>query len=105
MPIAPTYAVKETGINLRRNVLMTLAAIVTMTVSLGWVGGVLLIRQGVNKQTKQWRGGGELSVFMKADATETQIDAVRSELTSLPQVKKITYVDKPAALAEMKQIF
>jgi cell division transport system permease protein len=105
MPIAPTYAVRETATNLRRNVLMTLAAIVTMTVSLGWVGGVLLIRQGVDKQIKVWRGGVELSVFMKPDATPSQIDAVRSELGSLPQVKRVKFVDKEAALEEMKQIF
>jgi cell division transport system permease protein len=105
MPIAPTYAVRETATNLKRNVLMTLAAIFTMTVSLGWVGGVMLIRQGVDKQIKIWRGGVELSVFMKPEASDSQIAAVKSELDSLPQVKHERFVNKDEAFKEMQDIF
>lgn len=105
MAISVGYVTRETFTNLRRNVLMTVAAVLTVAVSLALVGGALLLRQGVNKQAARWRGGVELSVFMNAAATDSQIDAVRQQLTNLPEVNKNDYVDKPAAFKEMKELF
>ena len=65
MAISAGYVSRETFANLRRNVGMTVAAILTVAVSLSLVGGALLLRQGVNKATLQYRGGVELSVFMQ----------------------------------------
>src|SRR5205814_1957675 len=87
MPVSISYIARETGTNLRRNIAMTIAAVLTVAVSLGLVGGALLMRQGVNKATLQWRGGIELSVFMNATATQGQIDAIDRELKSTPEVK------------------
>lgn len=105
MAISVGYVTRETISNLRRNFLMTVAAVLTVAVSLALVGGALLLRQGVNKQAARWRGGVELSVFMNAGATESQIDAVRQQLADMPEVNKTNYVDKPAAFKEMKQLF
>jgi cell division transport system permease protein len=105
MPVSTSYLARETGINLRRNVAMTVAAILTVAVSLGLVGGALLMRQGVNKATLQWRGGIELSVFMNATASQGQIDAVERELKSTPEVKSFTFVSKAEALKEYRKIF
>lgn len=105
MPVSINYIGRETATNLRRNVAMTIAAVLTVTVSLGLVGGALLMRQGVNKATARWRGGVELSVFMRPDANDGQVDAIRRELRATPEVKKFTYVDKDAALAEYREIF
>jgi cell division transport system permease protein len=99
------YVIGETISNFRRNLLMSTAAILTVAVSLSLVGGALLVRQGVTKATVQWRGGAELSVFMKPDATQQQIDAVGAELNNLPEVKSINYVDKPAAYKEAQTLF
>src|SRR4051812_18965547 len=105
MAISGSYVVRETANNLRRNLVMTIGAILTGAVSLALMGGVLLSRQAVNKQTAQWKGGVELSIFMKPDASDTQIDAVRSQLDGLPGVKKVNYVDHAAAFEEMKGLF
>jgi cell division transport system permease protein len=105
MALKIDYVVGETISNFRRNLLMSTAAILTVAVSLSLVGGALLVRQGVTKATVQWRGGAELSVFMKPDATQQQIDAVRVELGNLPEVKGTNYVDKPAAYKEAQTLF
>jgi cell division transport system permease protein len=99
------YTVRETFSNLRRNPLMTMAAVLTVAVSLSLVGGALLLKQGVTRATLQWRGGVELSIFMKPDASPAQNTAVQTELANLPQVRKFTYVDQQASFAEFQEMF
>lgn len=100
----PGYVVRETGSNLRRNLMMSFAAILTVAVSLSLVGGALLVRQGVANATYRWRGGTELSIYMNPDASQSQIDAVRSGLENSPEVKRVTYVNKDEAFEEAKVV-
>jgi len=105
MAISVGYVVKETTNNLRHNLLMTVGAMLTVAVSLVFLGGALLSRQAVNKQTARWRGGVELSVFMKPDASQSQIDAVKAQLDGVPGLKKVRFIDHAAAFKEMKDLF
>jgi cell division transport system permease protein len=105
MAISVDYVVRETVTNLRRNLLMTTAAVLTVAVSLFLVGGSLLLQQAVNKATVQWRGGVELNIFLNPDIAQTQRDGLQAELSAIPEVKKVTYVDQDAAYDEFKQMF
>ncbi|HVM01407.1 MAG TPA: permease-like cell division protein FtsX [Acidimicrobiales bacterium] len=105
MALSLDYVVRETASNLRRNLLMTAAAVLTVAVSLSLVGGALLLKQGVSRASLQWRGGVELSVFMLPEATPEQSQAVERELSQMPEVKEFTYVDQNAAFEEFKQMF
>jgi cell division transport system permease protein len=105
MALSVDYVVRETASNLRRNLLMTAAAVLTVAVSLSLVGGALLLKQGVSKASLQWRGGVELSVFMLPDATPEQNEAVERELTQMPEVKKFDFVDQASAFEEFKEMF
>lgn len=101
----PTYVASEVATNLRRNVLMTTAAVMTVAVSLALVGASFLTSYAVQRATARWRGGVELSIFLNPDVTETQRQAVESQLKETPQVKSYTYVDQEAAFEEAKNIF
>ena len=105
MSVSSGYVVRETGLNMKRNLLMTTAAVITMMVSLSLVAAALLMRQAVNKAAVQWKGGVELSIFLQPDVTDNQRTAVGRELSGMQEVKKIRYVDKPAAYGEFKQMF
>ena len=105
MSVSSGYVVRETGLNMKRNLLMTTAAVITMMVSLSLVAAALLMRQAVNKAAVQWKGGVELSIFLQPDVTDNQRTAVGHELSGMQEVKKIRYVDKPAAYGEFKQMF
>ena len=105
MALSVDYVVRETASNLRRNLLMTAAAVLTVAVSLSLVGGALLLKQGVSKASLQWRGGVELSVFMLPDATEDQKSAVEKTLAEMPEVKTFDFVDQAAAFDEFKEMF
>jgi cell division transport system permease protein len=105
MALSLGYASRETASNLKRNLLMSVAAVLIMAVSLALVGATLLLRQGVNKQTIQWQDGVELSIFMQPNAGQTQIDAVAADLATLPEVESSRYVDQAAAYEEFKTLF
>lgn len=105
MAISVDYIARETATNLRRNLLMTTAAVLTVAVSLFLVGGSLLLQQAVNKATLQWRGGVELNIFLNPDVAEAQRDGLQAELESMPEVKRVSYVDQEAAYEEFKQMF
>jgi cell division transport system permease protein len=105
MALRVDYVTRETANNLRRNLLMTSAAVLTVAVSLALVGGALLLRQGVQNATVQWRGGVELNIFLKPEATQAQTDAIQRQLEALPQVKRVRYCSKECAFAEFKSLF
>lgn len=99
------YVFRETASNLRRNISMASAALLTVAVSLTLVGGALLVKRGVDRATVQWKGNVELSIFMKPDASQAESDAVDRQLKSMPEVKSYHYVSKPEAFDEFKKIF
>jgi len=101
------YVAKETGNNLRRNILMTTGAILCVAVSLTIVGIALVLKQGVSRATLQWRKGVEISIFMNAAATPDQTSAVRTQLDGLKgtEVKSYTYCDQVCAYKEFRTMF
>jgi cell division transport system permease protein len=105
MAVSSGYVVRETGVNLKRNLMMTIAAIVAMGVSLFFISAAFLMRQATNKAAIQWKGGVELSIFLQPNVTTSQRDAIAHQLETMPEVKKSRYVDKALAYAEFQQMF
>lgn len=107
------YLIRETGGNLRRNLAMTVAAVVTMFVSLAAAGGVLIMRQAIHEQAVQWRGGVQVAIFLNASVSPSEVKAVGKLLAEDEGsggsggglVKKYFYVDKSQAYHEFKIIF
>ena len=86
MPISVDYVLRETGSNLWRNRLMTVAAILTVAVSLTLVGAALLLRQGSANATGTLERGTNVTVWMVPTASAQQIKAVQTELAQLNYV-------------------
>jgi cell division transport system permease protein len=104
--ISVGYVTRETAINLRRTLLMTVAAVMTAAVSLTLVGGALLLKQGVSKATLQWEGGVELNIFMQPDVEPTQSEAVERQLADLDEyVRDFHYINQQQAKAEFDKMF
>jgi cell division transport system permease protein len=99
------YFSRETMVSLRRNLLMTIAGVLTVAVSLALFGGILMLSSWVGHGTERIKGGVRLEVFMNVEATDQQIADVRSSLESDPNVKSFKFFDKEAALEEFKRIF
>jgi cell division transport system permease protein len=105
MAISGGYVARETAGNLKRNLVMTLSAIVTMAVSLTALGGVLIMKQAIAKASIQWRGGVEMAIFLQPAVSTTETAAISHELSTTPGVKNYHFVNKPQAYQEFKQIF
>lgn len=99
------YFARETLISLRRNLLMTLAGILTVTVSLFLFGGIMLLSRVVDHGTQKWKGGVEEEIFMNTKATQGQIDNVQTRLTDDPLVKRFEFISQEEALPEARKLF
>jgi cell division transport system permease protein len=99
------YFARETLISLRRNLLMTAAGILTVTVSLLLLGGILLFQQWVDHGTAKWKHGVEFEIYMKTDATKQQVDTLRDQLHSDRQIKSAKFISKEDAFDEFQRIF
>lgn len=105
MALSAEYVVRETATNLWRNRLMTLAAVLTVAVSLSLVGAALLLNQGVGRAVNVWKGGVQLLVFMNPTASLTQTTAINDQLKRDPEVKSFNYVNHAESYAEFKSYF
>jgi cell division transport system permease protein len=102
---SPGYLLRETAGNLRRHMVMTLAAVLTMAVSLAALGGVLIMREAVNTASLQWRGGVQLAIFLQPGVSHNESVAIGRELSTAQGVKTYRYVDQSQAFKEFKTIF
>jgi cell division transport system permease protein len=105
MALRVDYVVKEMATNLRRNLTLTFATMVTIALTLAFVGAVLLINQGVSRSNIQFKGNVQFIVFMDPAAAQPQIDAVGRQLAENPQIKSSKYLDHTAAYEEFKLLF
>jgi cell division transport system permease protein len=103
-----SYTFREMWASLRRNLTLTVAAIITASVSLLLFGLTLLIQRGFDNQLSQWSGGVELIVYLRNDASDLQIREVRQALESQPNVvdtSRLQYLDVDASFAEAQRLF
>jgi cell division transport system permease protein len=97
------YFFSETVTNLRRNVLMTVAAISTVAISLLLLGGVQILGMTVNKMTNDWEAKVEVSAFFLKDATQNEIKQLGTDLSQMREVKDITFVSQEQAYEEFRR--
>src|ERR1039458_10018229 len=97
------YAVKETFSNLWRNRMMTIAAVLTVAVSLSLVGSALLLKQSAAQASSQWQQGTRVTVWMSPTASAGEISNVKTQLSNLPIVKRCQYRTQAQDYAEMKK--
>jgi cell division transport system permease protein len=99
------YALRETFINLRRNLLLTTASMLTVAVSLSLVGAAFLVRYGVDNATQRWKGGVEFEVFLKTDASPDQAERIERELDNSPDVATFHFVSQAENFQLFQELF
>ena len=107
----------EVAIGLRRNLTMTVALVITFAVSLGLLGGALLVRDQVDVMKDYWYDKVQVSIFLctkNSDAascsagavTPAQKDQIKADLDSLkPLVQEVYYESSAEAYARFKEQF
>jgi cell division transport system permease protein len=111
-----SFIVHEIGIGLRRNLIMTLAMVITTAVSLGFLGTAVLFNQQVSVMKDFWYDKVEVSVFLcgadsegascaNGEVTQDQRQTIRDDLDAMPQVQRIYYESKQKAYTRFKEQF
>lgn len=108
MAVPVEYVVKETSTNLWRNWMVSVAAVVTVALSLSFVGVALLFHKEVDNATARWQGGVTLAIFMNQNIvalSNPQASAVKDQLADMPQVARATFCDQTCAYTEYRGMF
>ena len=102
------YAFREMWASFRRNLTLTVAAILTSAIALLLVGTTFLIQRAFDNLLVQWRGDVEMIVFVRSDATPEQISLIDQTIKAAPtiiDVEELRYLDKTDSYEEAKRIF
>jgi cell division transport system permease protein len=83
---------------------MTIAAVLTVAVSLSLVGTTLLLRQGVAHATTQWQHGISVELFLKPSVSPTQKASIEQQLHQLPYVQQCIFRSQAYDYAEAKHL-
>jgi cell division transport system permease protein len=104
MPVSAGYVAREATTNLWRNRLMTVAAVLTVAVSLALVGSALLLKQGATKATVTWQQGVNVIVWVQPTASQTQNAAIGTELGQNPLIKRCVTRSQAFDYSEAKTV-
>ncbi|WP_117214433.1 permease-like cell division protein FtsX [Allorhizocola rhizosphaerae] len=99
------YVLSEVLVGLWRNVTMTIAMMITMTVSLSMLGASLLMYRQVDKMRAYYYQEVEVSIYLKGDVTPEQRSALDGRLHADPLVKEVFYEDKQMAYENFQKMF
>jgi cell division transport system permease protein len=100
-----TYTFRETWASFRRNMTLTVAAIITSAVSLLIFGLTLLMQQGFDNMLLQWSDDVEMVIYVNPGATPEQLAVIEGQLNELPQqIENWTYCNSDCALEEAKTL-
>jgi len=90
--------------SLRRNWVMTIASVLTVLVTMAILGVVLVTDKNLHEGTTSLTNRVEIEVFIKgAPPQQSSIDALRTKIQSMPQVKSFTYISQQQALIDFKK--
>jgi cell division transport system permease protein len=99
------YVLNEVLVGLWRNVTMTIAMIITMSISLFMLGASVLLYMQVDQMKTYYYGKIEVSVFLRPDVTEAQRQAIDQSISSNPLVAGKTYETQKQAFDRFQQLW
>ncbi len=107
-----SFILSEVVTGLRRNVTMTVAMILTTAISLGMLGGGLLIVRQIDRMQELYFDRVEVAVFLTDDISANDPDcnsapcvALRSALEDTAGVESVVFESREQAFERFQQIF
>ncbi|MGI6556593.1 MAG: permease-like cell division protein FtsX [Pseudoramibacter sp.] len=90
--------IRDAGQSLRRNSLMSLASIISMTAALIILGIFLVITMNIRQITKHVEGNLQIQVYMTENCTQQQKNGLKNYLNSNNLIQSVKYESKATAL-------
>jgi cell division transport system permease protein len=107
-----SFVISEVITGLRRNVTMTIAMILTTAISLGLLGGGLLVVRMIDKMSVIYNDKVEVTIYLNKDVSETDKNcaqeickSLRTDLEKDPAVESVVYESQDQAYARFQEIF
>lgn len=103
------FLMREALVNLRRNALVVIGAVLAVFISLALAFGALVLKELVDQNTLTWQDGTHVIAWLK-DADQGGLETagqlgLMEEIQGWEQVETTRYVDKFAAFEEFKLLF
>ena len=98
------YFARETWINVRRNLTLTVAAILTVAVGVMLVGLGLMARYASTNALGRWQGGVQFEIFLEPNVEGGQADAVGEELRNHPDIERIQFITQEQAYKLLEEM-
>jgi cell division transport system permease protein len=84
--------------SIRRNWVMTMAAVITVFISTAILGAVLVTDRNLDRGATSLKNRVTIEVFIKDDAGPEGQQALEQKIAAMPEVKSFTYISKDEAL-------
>jgi len=96
------YYLREAFVSFKRNWIMSLAAIMTVAISLFFLGFFLIVALVFNAKFGGLEAEANINVYLKDDITVEQTKAVHNKIMGMKEVDSATFVSKTEALRRFK---
>jgi cell division transport system permease protein len=106
MPANFTYFFRESGSSMRRNMALTAAAVLVISLSLLILGVVSMsVHAGNGLATNMKERVDEIRVFLKEGTTSEEVGSLQSFIQKMPEVAGAEYVSKEEALRRFRIMY
>jgi len=93
---------KSGFINFWRSGIVSMSAILVMTVALSMIGSTILMSAFLNSTLATIQDKIDINIYFNIDTPEDEILAMKDSLELLPEVKEIVYISKEQALLDFR---
>jgi cell division transport system permease protein len=97
------YFIREGVDGIRRNALMSMAAMTVTAVTLVALGVALVVAQTLDRIARGVEQKTQVSVYLREGLNADDLDALRARLSVIPGVAALTFVSKDQALAGFQE--
>ena len=99
------YLIKEAFVNLKRNALIVLGAILAAFLSLLLVFSAVMLTEMVRSNTSRWEDGVRLVAFLQQELSFQAVAALTEEVRTWDGVDEVIYFSKSDAFEEAMELF
>ncbi len=89
--------------DIARNIWLSIVTVTILLLALLSINTLLTVRVVSDNAVMAVKEKIDISLYLKADATESDITALRERLSGLPEIKSINYTSKQAALESFRE--
>ncbi len=99
------YVLPEPFLSMKRNPLMSAAAILTVVIALYLCGVFWMLVMNIDANASKMESAVEIKIFIKDGISQEQMDALSSSVKKLDGVAEVRYVSRADGLASMSTKF